>query len=243
MSDFVFIRHGQAGTRLKYDTLSDIGRLQARLLGEYLAKQATGFSRIIVGGLQRHRETADTVLDAYRTDGVTIPEPVIDEDWNEFDLDAVYKSIAPQLCKTDEGFAQGYEAMLKQVSEQGAIEESVVNRHWNPCDGAVVKAWVMGENPVDCETWAAFRDRIRGALTKLVTANPEGNVAIFTSATPTAISLAQAMDLDDRKMFNLAGVMINSGISTLRFGEGGALRMFNFNTVPHLEDAALRTHR
>jgi broad specificity phosphatase PhoE len=243
MSDFWFIRHGQAGTRLKYDTLSDIGHQQARLLGEYLSRHGAMFSRIVIGGLERHRETAESVLDAYKTYGATIPEPIVDADWNEFDLDAVYRCVAPQLSKTDEGFAQGYEAMQKQVAEQGTVAESLVNRRWNPCDGAVVKAWVTGQCSVDCETWVAFRDRIRGALEKLVTANPEGDVAIFTSATPTAICLAQAMGLDDRQMFNLAGVMINSAISTLRFGEGGALRMFNFNTVPHLDDAALRTHR
>ena len=98
MSDFYFIRHGQAGTRLRYDALSSIGQEQCRRLGEYLAKQAVTFSHVVIGGLQRHRETADCVLSAYATDGVTIPEPVIDLDWNEFDLDAVYASIAPQLA-------------------------------------------------------------------------------------------------------------------------------------------------
>ena len=242
MGDFYFIRHGQAGTRLDYDTLSDLGHQQARLLGEYLGRQAITFSHIIIGGLRRHRETADSVLEAYRTDGVTIPEPTVDHDWNEFDLDAVYKSIAPQLRKVDSAFADAYAAMEKQVLEQGAVEQSVINRRWNPCDSAVVKAWVAGNYPVEGETWAAFRDRIRGALAKLVAANPEGNVAIFTSATPTAISLAQVMALDEHKLFNLAGVMINSAISVLRLRDG-ELRLFNFNTVPHLEDAALRTHR
>ena len=55
-------------------------------------------------------------------------EPIVDADWNEFDLDAVYRCVAPQLSKTDEGFAQGYEAMQKQVAEQGAVAESLVNR-------------------------------------------------------------------------------------------------------------------
>lgn len=242
MSDFYFIRHGQAGTRLQYDALSDLGQQQARLLGEYLGRQAITFSHIIIGGLRRHRETAEGVLAAYQADGVTIPNPEIDPDWNEFDLDAVYQSIAPQLGKDDPMFAQGYAAMQQQVAEHGAIEQSVINRRWNPCDSAVVKAWVVGQYPVSCETWTAFRERIRGALTKLVAANPDGNVAIFTSATPTAISLAKAIGLDDHGMFNLAGVMINTAISVLRLRDG-ELRLFNFNTVPHLDDASLRTHR
>jgi len=242
MSDIYLIRHGQAGTRLQYDTLSDLGHQQARLLGEYLGRQAIPFSQIVIGGLQRQRDTAASVLGAYRSDGVTIPDPVTDLDWNEFDLDAVYQAIAPQLGKDDPSFALGYAAMQKQVAEHGSIEQSVINRRWNPCDSAVVTAWVQGQYPVSCQSWPAFRERIRGALAKLVAASPEGNVAIFTSATPTAICLAQALALDDRNLFNLASVMINSAISVLRLKDG-ALRMFNFNTVPHLEDASLRTHR
>ena len=243
MSDFYFIRHGQAGTRLKYDALSDLGRQQCSLLGSYLARQAITFSHIYIGALSRHHETAESVLEAYQADGVTIPDPVVAPDWNEFDLDAVYKSMAPQLSKVDAAFAAAYEAMQKQVAEQGAVEQSVINRRWNPCDSAVVRAWVSGQYAVDeGETWVGFRERIRGAMGKLVEANPDGNVAVFTSATPTAICLAQAIGADDHRMFNMAGVMINSAISVLRLRDG-ELRMFNFNTVPHLEDASLRTHR
>ena len=121
-------------------------------------------------------------------------------------------------------------------------QESTINRRWNSCDGAVITAWVTARYPVQGETWAAFRDRIQAAIKKLVASNPEGNVAIFTSATPTAISVAHSMDLTEQKMFALAGVMINSAISVLRLSNG-ELRMFNFNSVPHLDDAALRTHR
>jgi broad specificity phosphatase PhoE len=154
----------------------------------------------------------------------------------------VYKAIAPEMCKDDAGFARSYAAMQKQIAEQGTVEESIVNRRWNPCDGEVIRAWVTGKYPISCEPWAGFRDRIRAALAKLVAANPQGNVAIFTSATPTAISLAQVMGVDERMLFNLAGVLINSSMSIVRSGDGD-LRVFNFNAVPHLDDAALRTHR
>ena len=242
MSDFYFIRHGQAGTRLDYDNLSEIGHEQSRLLGAYLARQGVSFSHIIVGGLARHQQTAASVLTAYQLQGLAIPEPVTDAEWNEFDLDAVYKSIVPQLAKDDADFAARYTAMQQQVAEHGTIEQSQINRSWNPCDGAVIRAWVTARYPVECETWVAFSGRIRGALGKLVASNPEGNVAVFTSATPTSISLAQAMELADHKMFLLAGVMINSAMSILRLRDG-ELCLFHFNGVPHLDDVALRTHR
>ena len=245
MSDLYFIRHGQAGTRLQYDMLSDLGRQQCYLLGAYLARQALTFSHIYIGGLKRHYETAESVLEAYKADDVTIPDPVVDHGWDEFDLDRVYNSIAPELCKIDPVFAAGYEAMQKQVAEHGEVQQSVVNRRWNPCDSAVVKAWVSGDYPMTAggETWLAFKQRIATAFSEMVAANPDGNVAVFTSATPTALCLAQALGLtDDHKMFGMAGVMINSAISVVRVRDTD-LRVFNFNTVPHLEDASLRTHR
>ena len=215
MSDFYFIRHGQAGTRLDYDTLSELGRQQSLLLGAYLARQAVTFSHVIVGGLERHKQTAASVLSAYSVSGLAVPEAMNDPAWNEFDLDDVYQSIAPQLAKDDSDFAAQYTDMRKQVDEQGAAEQSAINRRWSPCDTSVIHAWVTAKYPVKCESWAGFRDRIRGALAKLIASNPEGNVAVFTSATPTAISLAQTMDLEDHKMFMLAGVMINSAFSVL----------------------------
>lgn len=242
MSDLYFIRHGQAGTRLVYDTLSDLGREQSRLLGEYLARQAVTFSNVIRGGNERHRQTLQGVLEAYAAQGQSLPEPLVDPEWNEFDLDAVYQSIAPQLSRDDPKFANAYAAMRRQIEEHGAAQDSVINRRWNPCDAAVVQAWVAGRYPVSCQPWTEFRDRIRGACARLLASNPAGNVAVFTSATPTAISLASVMEVSELKMFHMAGVMINSAISVLRLKDGEA-RMFSFNAVPHLDDASLRTHR
>ena len=242
-SSIYFIRHGQAGTRLQYDMLSALGRQQCNRLGSYLADQAITFSRIYIGGLRRHYETAESVLEAYKSDGVTIPEPVIDHGWDEFDLDAVYTSMAPELCKIDATFSTAYAAMQQQVALQGAVPQSVVNRRWNPCDSAVVRAWVSGRYAsTEGGSWLEFRQRIQQSLAALVAAKTEGNVAVFTSATPTAICLAQALGVDDPRMFNMAGVMINSAISILQVRDA-ELRVFNFNTVPHLDDASMRTHR
>jgi broad specificity phosphatase PhoE len=44
LSAVYLIRHGQAGLRHNYDTLSDLGHTQARLLGEYLAAQKITFT-------------------------------------------------------------------------------------------------------------------------------------------------------------------------------------------------------
>ncbi|MCA0940043.1 histidine phosphatase family protein [Yangia mangrovi] len=62
MSHVTLVRHGQANTHAKdeisYDRLSDLGRQQARWLGEHMRGTGDVFARAYCGTLQRHRETA-----------------------------------------------------------------------------------------------------------------------------------------------------------------------------------------
>jgi broad specificity phosphatase PhoE len=52
------IRHGQAGSRLAYDDLSEIGHEQARALGQWFGAYGVRFDAIVTGGLNRQRLTA-----------------------------------------------------------------------------------------------------------------------------------------------------------------------------------------
>lgn len=62
MTEIVLVRHGQANaqatTEEGYDQLSDLGRQQARWLGEYFEKNAGPFDRVICGTLNRQIDTA-----------------------------------------------------------------------------------------------------------------------------------------------------------------------------------------
>ena len=53
MSVLYLVRHGQAGTREDYDSLSHLGRTQARLLGEYFKAQEISFAAAYSGSLAR----------------------------------------------------------------------------------------------------------------------------------------------------------------------------------------------
>ena len=58
MGLLLLVRHGQASFGADdYDQLSDLGRRQARRLGERLAGQ--GVARVVSGGMTRQRDTAD----------------------------------------------------------------------------------------------------------------------------------------------------------------------------------------
>ena len=124
------MRHGQAGTRDSYDSLSQLGRRQSRLLGEYFVSQGTEFAAAYSGAMLRQQQTAAEVSAAYTEAGVPFPEIVIDNDWNEFDLAQVYREIGPLLCEEDAEFRSEYEEMRRQVSQSAGVHDAEVHRRW-----------------------------------------------------------------------------------------------------------------
>ena len=68
------------------------------------------------------------------------------------------------------------------------------------------------------------------------------NLAVFTSATPIGVWMGDALALAEREIWRLAGTTYNSGISTFRVAEDD-LRVFIFNSLPHLSDAAMWSFR
>jgi broad specificity phosphatase PhoE len=62
MAVIYLIRHGQASFgQDDYDCLSEQGTLQATHLGNSLAKRQITFDKVIIGGMLRHRQTADNL--------------------------------------------------------------------------------------------------------------------------------------------------------------------------------------
>ncbi len=238
MSLLYLIRHGQAGLRHEYDTLSDLGRTQARLLGEYLAAQKVQFSAVYSGALKRQRETANEVLRAFGRGGTAVPEVCVDALWNEFDLDGVYRAIAPRLAADDAGFEVEYRKLQCMLEDKDAA----VHRSWTHSDTLVVRAWVEGRYEVPGESWQEFGERVRGSFETLGRFSSGETVAVFSSATPIALWVGMALELNGRHVLRLAGATYNAAMTTMRLRDGD-LALFSFNGTPHLPEARLRTFR
>ncbi len=238
MSTLYLIRHGQAGTRDNYDLLSDLGQQQARHLGAYWATQSITLDVIYAGGLRRQRQTAQLFAEVLREHEQTVPEIVVDAQWNEFSLATVYRGLAARLCAEDTTFASDYAMMQNILRTEPHATGAAVGR----CDRTVVQAWMENRySDYEGESWITFRQRIEGNLPALLNyAQPQ--VAIFTSATPLAIWTGLALGLTDEKILSLMGVLYNSGITVFKLREG-ELRLLSFNATPHLADPALRTFR
>jgi broad specificity phosphatase PhoE len=238
LSSLYLIRHGQAGLRHNYDTLSDLGRHQARLLGEYLAHQNVSFSAIYSGALNRQQETAREVLAVMAQAGIETPGIEIDTRWNEFDLDMVYESIAPPLREADPEFRTEHDKLLAMLAENN----SPAHRSWTLCDTLMVRAWVEGQYEVTGESWKDFTARVAGWREMLGRFRSGETVAVFSSATPVAVWVGLALGLNGGHVMRLAGVTYNSALTTIRVRDG-ELALYTFNGTPHLNEPHLRTFR
>ncbi|MBM3760093.1 MAG: histidine phosphatase family protein [Acidobacteria bacterium] len=225
MHELYLIRHGQAGLRTDYDQLSDLGANQAGRLRKWFDAQGIAFDRVISGGLRRQQATAAALSSSVE----------VDAQWNEFDLDAVYESIAPQIASSDAAFRQEYETLQAETADP----THSVHRSWRQTDFKVVEAWLANRYQVECETWAQFEQRILRAFESL---SVNGRVALVTSATPIGISTAALFNAPVQQVFELAGSLYNSSFTIFR-RRGERWTLNGFNHTPHLEEQSLRTMR
>ena len=242
MSNVYFIRHGQAGTREAYDSLSDLGQRQARLLGEYLVAQGVEFAAAYAGGLARQQQTAAGITAAYTEAGLTFPEISIDAGWDEFDFHHVYEELAPLMCAEDEEFRREHEEVNAEVSANADDHTADVHRVWRASDTKVMDAWVAGRFPYSGESWGEFIERVAACRLERREAQPRENIAVFTSAVPTAIWTARALEASNGHIQRLAAVLLNTSYTVLQLRDTETL-LLTFNTVPHLYTPELRTRR
>jgi len=231
MPTVTLIRHGQAGARDHYDVLSETGIEQARLLGAWFASRGAIFDTVLSGTLQRQFETARTTFSD--GSGTTITS---DASWNEFDLDAVFSTVAPRLAAADKGFAGRWADVQREVAAGG----DGIHRRWTPADGEVMWAWINNRfGELDgVESWTAFRARIRRALYGLRTIAAQARIAVCTSALPAAVCVGETLGLDENALLSLAGTSYNTGVTTIAL-DATAAALLSFNVASHLPDRLL----
>jgi len=242
LSTVYLVRHGQAGTRDAYDSLSEVGKRQSRLLGEHFISQGIRFASAYVGGLWRQQQTAAEIGLAFAQAGVCFPALRVDPGWNEFDLGQLYREMAPHLGADDCEFRREYQAMREQVRISTDAPGARIHRQWQPCDSKVVDAWICGRYPYSGESWAQFSERVAACRLKMPEAPRQENTVVVTSATPVAIWTALSLEIFDTRVLGLAGVLYNASYTVLRLREA-QLRLFTFNAVPHLVAPGLCTRR
>src|SRR5262249_18322839 len=220
-----------AGSRDDYDLLSLLGKNQAQLLGEYFRAVGISLRAVYAGDMRRQRETAEIVLGQLRD----APEIRTDARWNEFSLEGLWKTLAPALLEENGQFARDYEVFHAPNPN--------IDRVMTACDVELIRAWMRNQHAANgVEPWMEFRRRVEAPRADLASFAPGESVAVFTSATPTAVWCGSALGVDERRIFRMAGVLYNSSFSTLRLRDD-EVTLFSLNNIPHLREASLRTFR
>ena len=214
----LLVRHGQASYgAADYDQLSERGHVQSRRLGDWLAGGGHRFRAVVVGGMRRHRQTADGIAAAFAERGMALPEVVADPGFAEFDHHAVFSAW---------------------YDRDPAHPVAVASRSGHPRDvGAMLRAallaWAGDELPGVPESWAAFGDRVRSAGERLERLAGGDEVLVLSSGGVIARLAQLALEVPDHRAVELNLSLRNSALCEFH-PEGGRLRLGSWNALPHL---------
>lgn len=220
MAALRLVRHAQASFgEADYDKLSELGRRQARVLGEWLARDGAVPSRVVLGTMRRHRETLEEIAAAYDAAGLTLPAPEAHAGWNEYDADSLMRVHAPDLVRD------------KAVHDRRAHFRAL---------GEAMGLWQRGELD-GAETWAEFETRTDAALAAALDGAPEGEVLAVTSGGVIGQCVSRALGAGGAAMIRVNMQARNTGWTRFA-GRPGRLWLLSFNEAPHLDaDPGLAT--
>jgi broad specificity phosphatase PhoE len=232
------VRHAQASfLEPNYDKLSKLGEAQARLLGEYWVQHKIIFDRACTGPCVRQKDTAALVSDAHRKAALPFPNPLVLQEFDEYQGEAVLERSLPGLLESDQTIRDLHAAF----QSSGSADRRVA---FQKLFEAIISKWVREEIcPPGVETWLEFCSRVNSGLTKFLSGGSRGErAAIFTSGGPIAVAMQRALQLSAESTLNVSWMSRNSSWSEFLYS-GERFTLSSFNCHAHLDDAAMLTYR
>lgn len=234
MGEIYLVRHGQASFGAEdYDQLSPLGEEQGRILGRWHAGLDLTIDGVALGGLKRHRQTAE----AWAAQMARAPAPslwTIDRGFDEYDHREMLLRAHPHV-----GDAAGLKRWLAESApSRGAFQEIF---------RAAMARWMSGLHDGEYrESWPQFHGRCIGALEALAASAGAGKrLMVFTSGGPISAICQSLLDLPPARVAELNWSLVNGGVTKL-FYRPGRLSLSTLNNYSHLDrsgDAALITYR
>lgn len=220
MADLFLVRHAQAsfGTD-DYDRLSDLGFQQSRWLGEALKARELSFDRIAMGSLRRHRETAETMLEAMGIDAPIEVLPGLNE-YESFGILGAFEAAASEpLPVIEKGDRRAHFRRLRDAMT--AWRRGELDAHGGGVDGF--------------EPWSAFESRVENARATLCDIAKGERVLAVSSGGPISQIVATTLDASHRAAIEMNLQIKNTAISQFVFSRNGGFFLSGFNAAPHLE--------
>jgi broad specificity phosphatase PhoE len=239
MSQLTLIRHGQAAAFSEdSDRLTDLGRRQARKLGEYFVARGTRFDEVHTGALRRHSETEQIVADVYRTARLPWPQSSRHRGWDEYDASAILAELGVRLAERDPDFAQLRAAYAARAQDPDR------NRYFQRMFEALMRRWVSGDLLAEAvEPFSAFHARVLLARNGVLEGGTNRSVAVFTSGGPIGVCVQLAVEAPPYVAVQLNWRIKNASLTEFTFSSSGRLSLDSFNAVAHLDAPDLHTYR
>jgi broad specificity phosphatase PhoE len=223
------VRHGQAafGTE-HYDRLTEIGFIQARLLGGYFGRRNIRFDAVFTGTLRRQTETAQGIFEGHELGTSPLQEifPGLDE----------YKPEAIMMALTG-SFPEPALAAARR-------DPLVVREHFRVLREALL-AWAEDRTqPEGMPVWQAFQDSAVAALVEARRRFPDGDVLIVSSGGPIAAIVAASLNAPPATAVELNLRIRNSSLTEFA-ATPRRHHLISFNGLPHLDtnpDTTLMTY-
>lgn len=198
MTCIYLIRHGQASFAAdNYDQLSDLGIKQAGILGTFLQQKNITPDVTIIGGMKRHRQTAEHSLETMR-----LPLNVIEDSrWNEYD----HQNI---LAQYNRAFAtpKGIRSFLASEKEPS----EVFQKHFV----AAMEQWTNTCNSEQYnESWTQFTTRLIAAFNDLIENHQGKTILVYSSGGAISIIASLLLGLPLEQFIRINGTLVNAGIT------------------------------
>jgi broad specificity phosphatase PhoE len=215
MAELYLVRHGQASFGAEnYDALSPSGRTQSLWLGEYFAQAKLRFDRVVIGTMERHRQTAEGILAGMGGPQIEIAE---DAGLNEYDFHALFAALG------EAGLPLGLSAASSKRDFYKALQQ-------------VLQLWADDRLPGRVpETWHQFQTRVQRARVEIQRSDGRRVLAV-SSGGPIAVTAQQILQAPAATAIALNMQIRNSSVCQYLFKDG-AMSLVSFNSVPHLERA------
>ena len=239
MGRLLLIRHAQASfLDQNYDKLSAIGEAQALRLGQYWVRQKMVFDRVCSGPCGRQKDTARIVADVYRDAALPFPEPLMMQEFDEYQANAVLEQGLPRLLENNNEVRELHRAFQDSSSPAQRLA------NFEKMFEMLITKWVEGEVVLPAVgSWPEFCARVDRGLSQCMSANGRGQqLAIFCSAGVIGVAMRRAFHLSSQDTLRATWMVRNCSYSEFLFSQD-RFTLSTFNAFPHLEDVSLLTYR
>lgn len=200
------VRHAQAGSLENYDQISELGRLQAKKLGEFFHSKKIYFDCLISGTLKRHILTLNYIIDNPSSKNYFQFECL-----NEISEES-FKNLLNWYKEKDHTIKFIYKKFLTnnlKNSQQKYLYMVLLKK--------IFENWILDNN--FNYSFSNFKTKVYEfffELENLISRNNYENILVISSGTPIVLLIGKILKLDDQNSLELLKKIYNTSYTILK---------------------------